>query len=77
MKSILLLAALLATGSGICMQKQLAQMKKQAEALAIKLRNEAQNSSREHRSSYKSFEAQQLEQLYLQIQAAQEHVETH
>lgn len=76
MKSILFLNIVLATSCVVCMKKDLPGMKRRAEAMAFKLRSAAQNSSREHRSSYKSFEAQQLEQLYLQIKAAQEQVET-
>lgn len=48
---------------------KLAQLKQQAAALSAQLREQQNNSSRENRSSYKSFQVQELENLQLQIQA--------
>lgn len=71
----ILFVLLIATGSLNSMQNDLPALKKQAEALATKLREQSYNTARESRGSYKSFEQQQLEQLRLQIRAY-EHVET-
>ncbi len=72
----ILFGLLIATGSAISMQNNLPALKKQAEALANKLRQESYNTTRESRSSYKSFEQQQLEDLRLQIQAYEQKIES-
>lgn len=69
----ILVTLLFATSVCSTMEKKssvrLDQLKKQAEALAFKLREQALNSSREKRGSYQSLDAQKLDELRLQIQA--------
>lgn len=53
-------------------EKALADLKKQAAAITIELREEACNSSREHRGSYKSLKQQDLDHLRWQIKGYEE-----
>ena len=74
----MILALLFATELTTSMEKSanpIALLKKQAEVLSAKLREESLNSSGEYHGSYKSFNAQTLEDLRLQIQA-HEQIET-